>query len=790
MHKPLIAILILLLAGTAAADSNDCELIQINATHWYFETTQTALPDGTHNYTAYANNISSDYREVTVDTSPYAITLHSTFPETIYTNHTGTVTANYIVHSVPPLNLSSLAFLYGINYTTTGDMHAYIAPPSNSIASEGIYRAPNRNTTPYLSWENNDTITEGNVWQWGGGDNDSWWITKTPINATHTWVNVTGIPEHIFQSSFYLKKMSMYSAPKTGFEVNSQQGLIIKMWDNEMIRGRSLDYLMNMYFDTSWESTIPTDPIGIWYCNSSFNPDTDDPTGENCTKIVEWDGNRWVNHSWVPGSNASYCYPLTMNASGHAVIPDEINYVYLKSATQSSKSYVLNATNHDPGICNITYAQTETLWTYSELADESTPVAYTPSFFTTFVRDNEEFLHHLYIANEDGDWAHSGIQSTPIGVSHFPVEAASIEYFNVTCEKFGTTYDTRMDATYDDGHFFIGLDCPADPDGGVVTHNLTLHYANETFVSIINDTFTTTGDESVEINFTTTPYYTTSDAYTLKCVSTDDEDTSATVWLGSFFTLAADGTQGYYVNDYLMFWGMNDIPTLYAYIANDSLISYSAGSDIYTMHVPFFKSKCNDTFRFNETVHLESLNNEDVAYFRFCGDTRFDYATIHGWNTTSDTAAPTTDAYRGYLVVCGMAIGNITNSNFSYLGSDVYRQEGLNFIENTMEYLIYNTTLSYNSRGLIMEACENFNISHCNIHDNAETGIGVYYSGDIIIENCTISDSAYDPGIYLYDSTNNIIRYNTITDCVDSGIRIRENSNNNNYHKIFPKVQT
>jgi parallel beta-helix repeat protein len=727
-----------------------------------------------------SGNISNggDYHPLVQATGGVAITLHSVSPDIIQTNHTGAIQVNYIVGHSNPLNLSTLAMLYGINYTTTGDMHSYTAVPSNSIASEGIYRAPYRNTTPYLSWENNATITEGNVWQWGGGDNDSAWINVTSINATHTWINATGQPEHIFQGSFYIGRRAMNTAPKTGFEVNSQQGLIIKMWDNEAIRGRSIDYLMNTYFDSDWESTIPTSPIEIWGLNSSFNPDTDDPTtSERGAKIAEWDGNRWVNHSWIPDANASYSYPLVLNASSFPVIPDEVNYIYLKSGTQSSKSYVLNATNHDPGICNITYAQTETMWTYDELAGVSTQVPYTPSFFTTFVRDDEQFLHHLYIADDLGEWAHSDINNISIGVSHYPMEPSSFEYFNITCPA-EYNHDTYMDATYDSGYIYVGIYCHTDPDGGAVSHNLTIHYTNGTIAGIINDTFTTTTPGIVEINFSTTPYYSTSDAYTLKCVSTDDEGSVATTLLGSVFTLAADGTQGYYMDTYLMFWGMNDIPTLYTAVNNNSQISYDAGDDIYTMHVPFFKSKCNDTFRFNETVHLQSLNTADVAYFKFHGITIFDNATIHAWNTASDTLAPSTDAYRGYLIAIGGTWGNITNSDLSYLGSDIYRQEGLNFVDNTHTYLIYNTTFSHNGRGMIMEECENYNISHCNIHDPAEAGIGVYYSNNIVVENCTVSTPVH-PGIYLYEANNNMIRYNTIQDCIDSGMRIRSNSNNN-----------
>ncbi|MCK5216720.1 MAG: DUF2341 domain-containing protein, partial [Methanosarcinales archaeon] len=610
-----------------------------------------------------------------IEKSGISISLVSFTPSPLYTNYTGATVISYMVESTNPLNLSSLAFLYGLNYTITGDMHNYVGVPPCDIGYEGIYRAPNRNVTPYLSWEFNDTITGGNVWQWGGGDNDSWWISKTPINSTHTYINATGITQHVLSSSFYLKKTAMYSAPKTGFEINRLQGIIIKMWNVEEIRNRNDNYFANMYFDTSWESTLPTYPVEVGFCNFSYDPTVDDiDSSPNCTKFGEWDGNRWVNHSWVPGPNASYAYPFVVNASHFTEpIPTDINYIWLRSSTISSKSYILNATDYDPGITNITFAETNTMWTYNELNGVTSPVAYTPSFFTTFVRDYEEFLHHLYIADDTGVWGHSDIFNETIGLSSVPVLPVSFEYFNVTCQG-NYIEDTLMDATYDEGGILVNIHCPADPDGGTVSHNLTLHYANnQTLVAVINNTFTTTGDEYVGINFTTTPYYSSSDFYTLRCVSTDDENDVATKWLISDFTLDADGNQGWVVDDALLFWGMNNIPTLYATIANDSLISYNAGSDIYTMHVPFFKSKSNDTFYFNETVHLESLNDENVSYFRHSGETIFDYTTIHAWNTTTDTVAPTTDEYRGYIYSHFHVCGTITNSDFSYLGSDFYR---------------------------------------------------------------------------------------------------------------------
>lgn len=60
----MIVILFLIFTCNAAAAPNDCELVQINSTHWYFVTTQSNLEYGIYNYQAFANNISSDYRVV------------------------------------------------------------------------------------------------------------------------------------------------------------------------------------------------------------------------------------------------------------------------------------------------------------------------------------------------------------------------------------------------------------------------------------------------------------------------------------------------------------------------------------------------------------------------------------------------------------------------------------------------------------------------------------------------------------------------------------------------------
>ena len=418
----------------------------------------------------FTNNLIPDDYQVMVESTVVNVTCYSTFPETLYTNYTGLISGSYIVESSFPLNYSSLAFLMGMNYTLTDDYHSYLKVPANSIALDGIYRAHHRNTPPYLSWEGNDTITEGNVWKWGGGDNDSFWISKESINATHTWVNITGIASNVFPSMYYLGRLAMYEAPKTEVEINKGQGIIFKFWNLESLRARDCNYWVRMFFDTQIEAT-PSDKIDIWYCNNSFDPTLDDPvTCEYCQRLDTWSSDRWLDHQCQsPHENVSYSKPLIYYASDPLTIcPDDINYIYLTSETVSSKSYVLNTTNSDPGICNLTYAETQTMWLRNEVAGTNTPYAYTPSFFMATVRDYLEFTTHLYIANNQDVWEHSEYCTVPIGISNVPPTYCRYNYF-----WWNDTTDYNLTSSYLN-NFWLNLNSGLDPDNGVeLTHILS-----------------------------------------------------------------------------------------------------------------------------------------------------------------------------------------------------------------------------------------------------------------------------------------------------------------------------
>lgn len=724
----------------------------------------TADASGEANFTT--DLAPGDYQIVV---SEIIISLISFTPDALHQNYTGYTNISFgIKHSSgAALNLSSLAFLFGINYTEENNYNNSLRVPSNEICENlnghgKILRSNYRNVSPYLSWEYNDTITEGNIYKWGGADNDTEWIIKNKINDTFTYINISTATMQIFPNMMYLGQRVMYEAPKTQFAISRAHSLITKWWDLETINGRDRNFTYSGFFDTGLDLTqLPNADIEIWWGNNSFNPLTDDfRTSPYCGHLETWNYTRWNTHIHTPHENASYCAPLVVNASLYTdPLPDTTNYLIFASDTVSSKPYLLNVTNYDPGITNITFAQTDTCWDYNELAQVADAYAYTPSCFYTFNRKYERLEYHLYIADNQSTWVHSDIYHKDIGTPNYPPTIPEIHHFRIYCPFCGDwVNDSYMDATYNDGYMYINVQTGHDPDGGATTHNLTLHYSNGTYIATINNSFPS-GD-IVDINFSSSGYYSQTDAFTLKVVATDDEGLTSEKWLGKDFALDADGSQGVVLDDIVRFWGYHDLPTLHAAIANESILSHDVGNDIYTMRYPFFKSKLNDSFTINHTLHLKSINQDNVSYYRYRGHTDIIDTSIHAWNTITDTAAPTTDDYRAYIVSFTNAVTNITDSEVSNLGIDEYRQEGLNYVQ-LHSITVDNSTLAYNDRGIIFEYCDAPTIINSSVNNNVQVGIGVYYTNNSNITNNKVENNGRT-GIRLYGSYNNQIIDNTI----------------------------
>ncbi|MCK5480675.1 MAG: hypothetical protein KAJ06_05990, partial [Gammaproteobacteria bacterium] len=157
MYKTLIVALIVLFAGNAAANPNDCELHQIDGT-WYFETTQTGLVHGTYNYQAFANGASSAYQTLEFASAAAPdITSHSPATQDVSNEEEDTrefsVTANQPVNATWYINGSEVQY--------------------NSPASTGVAYT---NTSAVLGYWNVSVVVNNT----NGDDMQTWWWTVAP----------------------------------------------------------------------------------------------------------------------------------------------------------------------------------------------------------------------------------------------------------------------------------------------------------------------------------------------------------------------------------------------------------------------------------------------------------------------------------------------------------------------------------------------------------------------------------------------------------------------------------
>ena len=739
----------------------------------------TYLPEQWQNITVFAYNNSGtgtlSTGSVSQDTQAPAeitITLLSFTPETVYTNYTGSYNMSYgIEHTAVGLDNSSLAFLFGLNYTVDSSFSNSIRPPSNNIADSipafsvygNIFRQFQRNVSPYLTWEFNNTITEGNSWKWGGLDyNSTRSLTINPVNSTYTYVNITGSHITVHQNMHYLDAMRMFASEKTPCSISKSQGLLFKTWDVDQINGRNDKYHITLYLGTGTDGTVPDSDIHIRMLNSSFNPLTDDPiTSPFSTYIMSMSPAEWLDHAFTPHPNASYIRPVPINVSNLAIELDPTNYFYLYSDTVSPKPYVLYVTNADSGT-NRTFGETGVAWTRVLPAGTTSAYAYTPNIFTTATRNYEEIDVQLYGADNNGTWAQSGVYNKSIGASQYPPSAPSFCHF-----EFAGYNDTSMDCTYRD-NVAVWI-CPGtDPDGGAVTNNLTLWTANRTVcVATINTTFT--GTTAVPVVFNTAPYYSTNTMYVLRCDTTDTAGSTATRWMYANFSLSPLGTTGAMVDgSRITFWGLDDVPALHTAISDPTAISLN--NSTYTFHKAFHHSQYGDLWNVSSDIRIVSKCDISTPFYRLTGTDEIDGATILSWNETTGAPAPSTEEYRAYLYSDPYYSRiNIRNSNISYLGKGISPYRGV-YIQNGEGAVIDNNTFLHNGYGLY-----------------------IYTGGNFSVTNNTFTDPV-GSCLFLKDTTGNAsIRDNAlVSDVETSGVQLLRGGSGNEFinNSVTGEVQS
>jgi len=528
-----------------------------------------------YNTSHYFNATTSTFSNVTVSVVP-VITLLEQTPSVIYQNSTGSLNISYgISHGSVGLNNTSVSFIYRNYDHDLSDSNHSIRPPSNNKSAIWNYngrilRGANRNET--LNFENNVTITGGDIYTWSGLDENNTRLTIVPVNSTYTKVYINGTIHDLMPQMWYLDRSDLQEAPKTQLGIHKHQNVLIKFWNFEVFKG-NYNFLGVGYTDTDLHanpSFHPSDanPLEFYYVNSSYDPATGgDPVASGYAVYMgSLNATGWIDHVYEPHANSSYVRGFINNSLLHSYITTtEISYLYFTSDTPSSKPYYINVTNvANP--TNVSFADTNVLWAGDTAP--YTPQSYTPNVWFSFMKNNMSFDHKIYAADNNGHWANSTLNSTPIGKAFFPPTKPTISHFHYP----PGSEDYDMNGTYS-GTFDVGVGVATDPDGGTVTHNLTLHYANETIVAIINNTFTDAdaghGDPHADISFNSTPYYSDIETYTMKVVATDDEGKTSQSWLCVNFSLVATYNISGYVKD------IDNLPISNAYVHDNQSVDFN-----------------------------------------------------------------------------------------------------------------------------------------------------------------------------------------------------------------------
>lgn len=588
------------------------------------------------------------------------ITLLSQTPTVIYLNSTGYINISYgITHSASGINNTSVSFIYRNYDPITGCSNHSIMVPDNDKAAEWsldgrIIRAQNRNET--LNFEENTSITGGDIYTWSGLDENTTRLSIVPVNSTYTLVYINATIHDIMPQMWYLDRTDMEEAPKTLMGIHKTQNLLIKLWNLELFKG-NYDHITVGYTDTDLDDNpalwpLDADPLNYYYVNDSYDPATDgDPlTSGYAFYMGSGNASEWVDHVYSPHTNSSYVRSFINNTILNQYInTTEISYLYLTSNTPSSKPYYINVTNVASST-NVSFADTNVLWAGDNTLSQQ---SYTPNTWLSFMKVGITFDHMLYVADNNDLWDNSTLNSTTILQGEFPPTTPTINHFHWPASS---DWDSDMNKTYD-GVFDIGVGISTDPDGGIVSHNLTLHYGNRTYIAIINNTFTNLdiihNGVFADIEFNSTPYYSLTNNYTLRLISTDDEGEFVTTWLGVNFTL--DGTPKIY--EYL------PETTVTSLIWNTQAFSITTSlpgnTTWYIDGIEVFNETSVNTSTYSNNTAPIGTYNVTVISTNSCGSNSITW----DWTVTDHTLVPI-----NIFIVMGILLFVLVGTSFYFTG--------------------------------------------------------------------------------------------------------------------------
>jgi len=444
------------------------------------------------------------------DTTPPTCSFDVT-PADILANSTGEFTILINCSDASGINNSRFISTRTLEGFVTNGIpnHWSIRPPSNNksdpcpICGEQVYRADGRNDGKW--YEDLGLFSDNFTYAVAG--NDSPHVT---ITNGSTWAQLNFsfyVRPSVFRQSLFLSRGMMEKEAKKNYSIYKNNGLLIKNWDMEAIRG-SENYTIIPLFDMGYLDS-PNKVLELYYCNSSF-----DPTGstspqnddDNCVFISSITTSDIDNVEYTSRNSTyfnSFAFAVTNGTIG-GITASDTNYFYLKSEVPANKAYLMRYANGDSGT-NVSFANSKVAWTTSNNGVTFTQASFTPDLQLNVIKGQDEVQLGVYVEDNAGNnYTNFTAYTDEVGDVNYPITRPIIKHY---CQGPGETCsngeDWDLNGTYN-GIMAIHIGTSKDPDGvGTVKHSLYLMNTDGTLNYTINSSFYSVDDSDIHIDFNT-----------------------------------------------------------------------------------------------------------------------------------------------------------------------------------------------------------------------------------------------------------------------------------------------
>lgn len=503
--------------GMDSCYTNSTYFTQILSSGLNFTNT-SSLPDGLHDIMVYCNDSANNTQSAEVyfryDINPPSCFLESVTPSDLEENSTGLYEAIINCSDVNDINTSTWLFTRTVEAFEYPGIPNYwsIRPPDNTKGQNFsnlwtigyMLRADGRADNHwYDSYQVDGANLFNDNFTYAVTDNRSVRITITVVNSTDAVLNFSWRVEPIvFRSSIFLSRGEMEKENKTyqEYEIYKDNGLLVKFWDLETIRG--IQNYTAISFRNIQYSGNPNKDLLAYYLNSSFDPagaiaPSDSPNGVflNSLDTTDLDTLAYTSRN---SSYSSGTYGITNGLIGGINTTDTFYVYYESDSIGVTGSYLMRFANGSSDT-NVSFKDSEVAWITSDDGATFTQAEFTPDVHFSGVASGDESLIGIYVEDNAGNnLTNFTFIHDDIGEVNHPISSPNIDYY-----QSPTGRDDNKNGTHRNT-MTIRVLMAIDPDGpGTVNHSLYLYTLDGVFNYIINESFNSSDDCDVNVSFDT-----------------------------------------------------------------------------------------------------------------------------------------------------------------------------------------------------------------------------------------------------------------------------------------------